>query len=207
MINRKKATSIIEAVIVILIMTMWILWMFKVYSGSVKLSDTTANRITAIQIAREWIEAIESIRWTNWLLYSSDYKNCWNTLNYNSTCVNNSWLWTDIWINSFILQIDSDNRWTLSWATSLASDYTNLAYRNSFKVKKDISWFYTQSWWTDFLPTFTREMKVKYINTTWATIDSNDEKMLVTSLVQWVDSSSSKPHKVKLESILSNWKK
>jgi hypothetical protein len=30
--------------------------------------------------------------------------------------------------------------------------------------------------------------------------------MKVISLVQWVDSSSTTPHKVELEQILSNWK-
>lgn len=206
--NNEKATSIIEAIIVILIMTMWILWMFKVFSSSMKLSNTTANRITAIQIAREWIEAMENIRWTNWIKYSSDYTNCWNTLNYNPLCVNNTTITHDIPHNSsFVLKTDTYNRWTLSWSNSLASDFTSTNYRNSFRVKKDTLWFYTQSWWIDFLPIFTREIKIEYINTNWWTVDSNDEKMLVTSLVQWVDSSSKKAHKVELESMLSNWRK
>ena len=60
--------------------------MYKIYTESVRLSDLTAQRLQAIQIAREGIEAVENIRNTNWILYSADYKNCWNTLNYNEAC-------------------------------------------------------------------------------------------------------------------------
>ncbi len=54
---------------------------------SVRLSDLTAQRLQAIQIAREGVEAVENIRNTNWILYAADYKNCWNTLDYNNSCI------------------------------------------------------------------------------------------------------------------------
>lgn len=206
--KNKKATSIVESVVVIFIITSWILWMFKVYISAIRLSQSTSNRIAAIQIAREWIEAMESIRWTNWILYSSDNKNCWNTLNYNPSCVWNTGIAFDITHNeSFVLKAEWNNRWVLSWATSWASNYISPTYKNDFRVKKDSSWFYTQSWWIDFNPIFTREILVSYIDTNGWILNSNDEKMLITSLVQWSDSSSKKVHRVKLETLLSNWKK
>lgn len=205
-LKNKRATSIVEAVIVTMIMTIWIVWMFKVYTQSVKLAIATENRITAIQIAREWLEAMESLRWSNWIMYSSDYTNCWNVLNYNWTCINNPWTWTDIQHNtSYIIQNDTSNRWVLDSKPSSGSDYELPLYRTNFAVRKDANGFYTQSWWTDFNPIFTREIKIEYLDTNWIPIDSDDEKMLVTSLVQWSDYASSKPHKVELETILSNW--
>ncbi len=203
----KKASSMIEAIVITLIITMWMVWMFKIYTESIKLSIATKNRIIAIQIAREWIEAMESIRWSNWILYSSDYKNCWNTLNYNWSCINNAWIWTDIQNNtSYVLKNDPSNRWILEEKPGLWSDYTDSLYRTDFRVKKDANGFYTQSWWIDFNPVFTREIKIEYIDTNLGATNSNDEKMLVSSIVQRLDYSSSKPHKIKLETILSNWK-
>jgi len=78
----KKATSIVEVMVIMLILVTWIVWMYKVYSESENLSTSTKNKITAIQIAREWIEAMKNIRDTNWILFSTNTENCWNTLNY-----------------------------------------------------------------------------------------------------------------------------
>ena len=67
-------------------------------------------------------------------------------------------------------------------------------------------WVYTQSWWTDFWPLFTREIQVSYQNTSWATIDSNDQIMEIKSLVQRIDNTSQDVHKIEFENILTNWK-
>ena len=83
----KKATSIAEAMVLMLIVVSWVTWMYKVYMSSINLERSTNYKIAAMNIAREWIEAITSIRNTNWLLFSSDTKNCWNTLDYESNCV------------------------------------------------------------------------------------------------------------------------
>ncbi|PID87654.1 hypothetical protein CSB07_00180 [Candidatus Gracilibacteria bacterium] len=203
----KKASSMIEAIVITLIITMGMVGMFKIYTESIKLSIATKNRIIAIQIAREGIEAMESIRGSNWILYSSDYKNCWNTLNYNGSCINNAGIGTDIQNNtSYVLKNDPSNRWILEEKPGLGSDYTDSLYRTDFRVKKDANGFYTQSGGIDFNPVFTREIKIEYIDTNLGATNSNDEKMLVSSIVQRLDYSSSKPHKIKLETILSNWK-
>jgi len=83
----KKATSILEAMIVLLIIIVWVTWLYDIFNASQKLSNTTKNRIEAIEIAREWIEAMKNIRDTNWLMFGWDKTNCYNTLNYDSGCV------------------------------------------------------------------------------------------------------------------------
>jgi len=192
--------------VVLLVITMSITWAFQIFAVSTKVSTHTKNKIEAIQIAREWLEAFTNIRNTNWILFSADYKNCWNTLNYNKDCVAASApaTSTDIDSWSYIIYKNTDNRWFLEpKATGLFSEQT---YRDNFKVQKDANTLYTQSWWTDFLPIFTREIQVTYINTAWPTPDSNDDKINIKSIVQWKDSSSNKPHKVKLETLISNWR-
>ncbi len=50
----------------------------------------TQLRVQAINIAREGIEAVENIRDTNWLKFSSDIENCWKTFNYDHSCIGNT---------------------------------------------------------------------------------------------------------------------
>lgn len=52
-----------------------------------KLASTTESRIQAINLAREGIEAVENIRNTNWIKFTSDYENCFDVKNYNASCV------------------------------------------------------------------------------------------------------------------------
>jgi hypothetical protein len=70
--------------------------MYNIYGSSIKLSNSTENKITAISIAREGIEAITNIRDTNNLLFKADLKNCWNVLNYNANCIGDNTTNNDI---------------------------------------------------------------------------------------------------------------
>ncbi len=202
----KKATSIIEVMVVLMLVVTWVVWMYKVYWNSQNLSTSTGNKIQAIQIAREWIEAMKNIRDTNWIKFGADITNCWNTFNYNSNCVNNA-AENDIAPASYIIYQSVDNNWKLASKTTW--NFSSTTYRNDFKVFIDSNWFYTQSWSSvESKPLFTREIKVQYFEEDGITIwNSNEPKMEVTSLVQWVDSSSSVPHKVEFTTLLTNWKK
>lgn len=204
-----KATSIVEAMVVMLVVVVWITWMYTIFSSSQKLSDSTHNRLEALQIAREGIETVMNIRDTNALLFKADLTNCWNTLNYNTACLWNSTTTYDIPHNkSFILYQDSSNRWILTQKTYAGLDsYANVNYRNTFRVKK-IGDFYTQSSTgsTDFTPLYTREIKVIYLDNNSNTgSTSNLNKMFVQSRVRWADSSSKKPYEVSLDTVLTNW--
>ena len=198
----KKATSIAEAMVVLLIVVTWVTWMYKIYDESIKLSDATTNKIQAIQIAKQWIEAFTNIRDTNWLLFSSDYENCWNTLNYEPACI-----WDSAPLNKikewwyYKIYRDPNNKWLLDAGTITTSDYTDPLYLTFHRVWLD-NWIYTQTWTVEELkPAFTREIKIAY--SAWNT---TDPKMTVTSLVQWKDKSTNSVHKVELDQVLSNWK-
>lgn len=52
-----------------------------------KLASSTESRIQAINIAREGIEAVENIRNTNWIKFSSDLENCFDVADYDSSCI------------------------------------------------------------------------------------------------------------------------
>ncbi len=193
MIKGKKASSIAEAMIILLIVVTWVVWMFQVYWKSNDLAISTENKIQAIQIAREWIEWVKNIRDTNSIMFWADLANCWNILDYNWNCVWNIW-WTKMSNWSYVLYSDTSWRWFLSWATTSAY---NSWYINSFRVNLDSNLFFTQSWWTNFFPLFTREIIVSEVSA---------NRLKVSSLVQWKETSSTNVKKVKFDAVITNWK-
>ena len=214
-----RATSIIESMVVMLIVVTGITGMYTIFSQSQRLANTTWNRIEAIQIAREWIEAFTNIRDTNWILFAADHKNCWNTLNYNNACIwDDSETYDISQTDSYTIYQDATtNRWMLGPQTVWGLTYADSAYRDYFQVfqyndTSPYTWLYTQSGSASeievIIPIFTREIQVQYIeDTNWASwITSDDEKMRITSKVEWLDSAKSTPHTIELETILTNWK-
>lgn len=211
----KSWTSMIEVMVVLLIITMSIIWTFKIFSVSSKLSTHIKNKIEAIQIAREWIEAFTNIRNTNWILFSADYANCWNVKQYKKECIWNGTATYDLVPWSYMIYENNVNRW-IAWKKNTWT-YSDSDYRDIFRVYLESDtglysqrpgFWYPLTNFKELSPIFTRELVVEYIEDTNldGVIDSNDEKMKVTSIVQWADSSSSKPHKVELETVLSNWR-
>ena len=87
MFKSQRGNSIIEVMVVIIILTIGITGAYNIISSGQKLSSTAENRIKAINIAREGLEAVENIRDTNWIKFSSDYNNCWKVKNYNVGCI------------------------------------------------------------------------------------------------------------------------
>ncbi len=195
-------TSIVEAIVLTLIISLWLFGMYNIFDSSQKLSNTTQNRIQAIAIAREWIEVLINIRDTNWKNYSANNSNCWNTLNYNVACVlgaNNNHI---ISTGSYILYQDEHSRWSMSGGTT--GTFTDETYRNTFWMQLDANWLYTQSWGTTLSGTiFTREIQISYPNDAW----NPPQKMTVKSIVQWSDSAKTWLQKIEIDTILTNWKK
>lgn len=200
----KAGTSIIESMIVMLIVIIGVIGMYTIFTNSMKVSDSASYRVQAITMAREGIESVTNIRDTNWLLFWANTKNCWNTFNYSGSCITSN---VDIGSGSYILYQHNDTkRWFLSWVT-VSGDYSNTDYKDAFQVNLEQIWswtFYTQSWGTIFLPLFTREIKIDYPSDAGAP----PQKMKVESIVRRTDSArNSGNYEVKLETILTNWKK
>ncbi|MDD5213674.1 MAG: hypothetical protein PHG82_04585 [Candidatus Gracilibacteria bacterium] len=193
MFKSKKATSIVEVMVIMLIIVVGTVGMYSIFGQGQKLSITTSNRIQAIQISREGLEAMINIRDSNYLLYSANYKDCWNTINYDTNCVSGTP--NNIRAGSYKIFQGNDSKWYLSgFSSGLYSDTT---YRNNFKVGIDSNGLYTQSGGTDTKPLFTREIKVSYPQT---------DEMKLTSLVQWTDSSKQGALKVELSTTITNFK-
>ena len=199
-----SGTSIAEAIVLTLIVTLWLFGMYNLYDSSQKLANTTQNRIQAIGIAREWIEAVTNIRDTNWKTFSANNQNCWNTFNYNWTCITAN---VDISSWSYILYQDNFSRWNMAAypaSNSGAINYSSGGYRTNFWIKLDANGLYTQSGGTTLSGTvFTREIKISYPSDA----GTPPEKMDVKSIVYWSDSSKTGLQKIELETQLTNWRK
>lgn len=195
----QKGTTIVEAIIVMMIISVWVIGMYDIFSRSQKLSDSSVYRLQAISMAKEGIEAITNIRDTNWLLFPANTDYCWNTVDYSSSCITTD---SDIPSGSYVIFKWANDRWSLS-GSNIHWDYSSVAYRNAYKVHLDSNGFYTQSWGVAIKPLFTRELQISYPPDAWTPL----EKMNIKSIVRWKDNSGSAPHEIILESLLTNWKK
>ncbi len=203
-----KATSIIESIVVLLVVVSWIVGVYGLLNSSQKLARSSSDRIEAIQIARDGLEAFTNIRDTNAQLFAADLQNCWNVTNYEDSCIGSPTITHDIrhsatqWL---IISRNTNNQFELT-RRNIGWWYSTNGYRNRFRVQKDSRWFYTQNWGTDFLPNYTREMKVEYFNADNSVWNSNSPKMRVTAIVQWNDPARETPRKIEMNTILTNWR-
>ena len=204
------ATSVIEAMVVMLVVVLWVTWAYQMFSQSIKLVDSSEFKLNAIAMAKEGMEAMNNIRDTNWILFRWDLKNCWNSLNYDTRCLNtdNTNYVIPAW--TYSIYIWSDYRWYLDEYTS-GGNYSNPIFRNELKVWLDANGFYTQGAANideEIKPPFTREIIISYLDDGLPGTSApspKEQKMQVTSRVQWVDPSSTEIRKVELTNILTNW--
>lgn len=212
----KIATSIVEAIIIVLVIAFGLTWVYMIYSESIRFVDSTQSKIQAIQIAREWLEAVENIRDTNWQLFSSNTANCWNVLNYDWNCILNNSIQKMDW--NYKVFRDENNRWLLSKSDSLTEKtYTGENYKKFYEVKIDKNWLYTQTWTIKMKSwaIFTRRINIKpwvdlsYID--WNNLETqfSNSWMIVTAIVEWRDMSIfwlNYARKIEISNVLTNYK-
>lgn len=210
--KNKKGNSVIEVVVVIVIITIWLVGAYNILNSWTKLALTTENRIKATNIAREGMEAMQNIRDTNWIKFSSDYTNCWNAKDYSISCI---WDTTDATkISSWSYTISQNwSLWYLNLVSVMPATGSFSGVIKNYPIYFDDNWFVTQtgsyttrcstdtSTWC--VSIFSRELLIDYPDT-WAT---TDKRMRITSRVKWVDWSKMwDPYNVTLSTILTNWK-
>ena len=69
------------------ILSLAIVGVFWLVQNGMRLTNLTEHRITALNLAREWVEAVSNIRDTNWLKYTNDTDLCWMTARYSGGCI------------------------------------------------------------------------------------------------------------------------
>lgn len=206
MFKNIRGNSIIEVMVVIIILTIGITGTYNIINSGQKLSVTSENRIKAINIAREGLEAIENIRDTNWIKFSSDYTNCWNVKNYDVNCI---WVPGKNFSSGSYVLTQSWTLWLLSGSMSPPPYSTNYSgYLAQFPLFLDVNGLVTSSESSTAACNTTKTTGCRMIYTREIQIANPDiDHLKVNSIVTWKDSSRGPPYIINLETILTNWKK
>lgn len=203
----KKGSSLVEVIIIVLIISSWLIWAYKILWNSQKFVRDVKNITIASQIASQSLESFANIRDTNSLIFKSDKENCWNVLNYNLLCVWNSAYKIKPW--NYIITKDLDNRFILEevpQATVLLW-FNDLNYRDTFAVKVDSNWFFTQKNWYSYSPSFTLKNTISYYVDSWQTIVWNELSpyLKFVANVEWLDWKWEKKS-LEIDQIFTNYK-
>lgn len=76
--KNKKGETILETIIAVSILAIGVTLSSTLMASSLRNINTSKNRVIAVNIAREGIEAVRNIRDTNWLKFSGNARECWN---------------------------------------------------------------------------------------------------------------------------------
>lgn len=200
--NHRWATMI-ELMAMISILGLGVWSMFTVITSGIYFAKDTEDTIKAINLAREGIEWVTSIRNTNWLRFSSDRTNCWQSNGYDALCIGNAGLWARIGSGTYTLYPDR-GLWYLSWATIIDPVSNWTTYSTQYATRQDNLWFFTQSGsMPTQLCTSLVNQNCKTIFTREIQINANPLEMSVKSIVYW---NTKRLQKIELETTLTNWK-
>lgn len=75
-----KGETIIETIIALSVLAIGVTLSSTIMASSLRNINTSKNRVIAVNIAREGIEAVRNIRDTNWLKFSGNARGCWNQI-------------------------------------------------------------------------------------------------------------------------------
>jgi len=75
--SKQRGDTILEVVIATFILSSIIIATFNILQRALDTNVNVKNRVIALNIAREGLEAVRNIRDTNWLKYSGDRRNKW----------------------------------------------------------------------------------------------------------------------------------
>jgi type II secretory pathway pseudopilin PulG len=76
--NHRKGETILETLIAMGILVIGIMMASSIMGSSIRNINSSKNRVIAVNIAKEGLEAIRNIRDTNWLKFNSVKRECWN---------------------------------------------------------------------------------------------------------------------------------
>lgn len=194
---QKHGTTLIEAMVVILIVSMGIIGTYAILFSGQRLATTTLHRIQAINYAREGLEAMMNIRDTNRLQFGVDLPDCWNTYNYDASCIGSSG--HNIPDGNYVL-LNGGTGWTLSNNLSHTGIYLD---SNSLPTQTVIGATQCNAIVQSNCQTiFSRQIHIKN------TPAVNPTSMDIDSTVTWLDGSAKQTSsQVSLSVTLTNWQK
>lgn len=209
----QKGSALMEVLISIFIITMGLTGSAMLIISAIHINSVNEDRIIALNLAREGVEAVRNIRDTNWMSWSANIRECWNFRNDTNddgvidagdfACSANASGQNDYPIGkddddnivtNYIIDYDNTNfRWVLINENDPPTDYSAKLYKNSNNL-------YTHNPAVPNTETkFSREITIKYIDNKQppvlpATEDTyyfptgergKDNRILIESKVSW----------------------
>jgi hypothetical protein len=86
--NHRKGETILETLIAMGVLVIGIMMASSIMGSSIRNINSSKNRVIAVNIAKEGLEAIRNIRDTNWLKFNSKKRECWNNDPKEEACPN-----------------------------------------------------------------------------------------------------------------------
>lgn len=146
-IANRKGFTLLELVIWIVVISLGLIWIIVMMQWWLKFVDRTRQDVVAINLAREWVEAVYNVRNTNWLQRSWKRSQCWlihdSFENLPSTeCESITWLWSWYYI---LEKAEIENQWyfrfnEVVWAELNLSDGLS-------SVEEQFALCDTWTWW------------------------------------------------------------
>lgn len=75
--HRSKGETILEVLVAVVMLSSILISAFTILNRAISTNVNVKNRVIALNIAREGIEAVRNVRDTNWLKYSGDKREKW----------------------------------------------------------------------------------------------------------------------------------
>jgi type II secretory pathway pseudopilin PulG len=209
-IKSRKGETLVEVLIAILVLLVGALSVLRYLAWADVANQLTKERVVATNLAREGLEAVRSIRDTNWLRFAGERRICWNNLNI-STCIdNNSDGVPDDVIehqNRYLAEFSTNNfRWRLSPSGVGALDIDDSevsADDEIYRIHRESNGLYNQSGTGDDTIYF-REIYIEYLAGDQSLASGEDANIMrITSNVQWYD--RGKTSDVTLTTILTDY--
>ena len=212
----RKGFSIIEVAVMTFVIAYGLTAVYLVLGRGWKLAETTSNRIAAINLAREGIEAVTNARDTNWIKFAADYPGCWKTQNYNRACVGsntpaNTWFGSGATgSTATFVPFLSGSLWFFTGATNsgVYMDAVGLPFQTgaSLTTGFEKTCQFVDPNATSCRTNMRRRVTVGHPVTALCGGDAGTGCLSVSSQVDWFDGASQREHSVKLDTTLTNWR-
>jgi type II secretory pathway pseudopilin PulG len=210
--RRTRGETMIEVLVALTFLIIGAVGAFRLFSLGVINNQLTKEHVVATNLAREGIEAVRSIRDTNWLRFAGERRKCWNTNPSLGECVGTQMEnQSAITPGSYRVEFDSDNyRWLLQdFGTNRSLDLTDGVSNNegSLQLYRDADTGLISQDQSGEPSLYYREIYIEYLNDTGTALAGSPATaanvMRVTSKVEWSD--RGKISDVTLSTILTDY--
>ncbi len=75
---RRKGSALLQVIAAMFILSSGLTGALSLIIGAMRANDTQMHRLIATNLAQEGLEMMHNMRDTNWLVYSSNLRECWN---------------------------------------------------------------------------------------------------------------------------------